>query len=95
MYGKLTVVDAVGNTATANSVDSADILLQAGVCDTASALRHGTVGVGALRHSSCESRESENNGGDGELHFGGWILRLDVWLGKVGSVDASDADVIA
>ena len=80
MYGKLTVVDAVGNTATANSVDSADILLQAGVCDTASALRHGTVGVGALRHSSCESRESENNGGDGELHFGGWVVLLFVVL---------------
>jgi hypothetical protein len=73
MYGKLTVVDAVGNTSAALSVDSAYILLQTGVGDAASALRNRTVGVGALGHGSCEGRESENNGGGGELHFCGWV----------------------
>ena len=69
--GLLTVVDAVGNTSAALSVDCAYILLQAGVCDTASALGNGTVGIGALRHGSREGRESEDNGGGGELHFCG------------------------
>jgi hypothetical protein len=73
VYGRLTVVDAVGNTSAALSVDGAYILLQAGVGDTASALRNGTVGVGALGHGSREGRESENNGGGGELHFCGCV----------------------
>ena len=69
--GLLTVVDAVGDTSAALSVDSAHILLQAGVCDTACAFGNGTVVVGTLRPSSCEGRESEDSGGDGELHFCG------------------------
>ena len=69
--GLLTVVDAVGNTSAALSIDSAHILLQAGVCDTARAFGNGTVVVGALRPGSGEGRESEDNGGDCELHFCG------------------------
>jgi hypothetical protein len=73
VYGKLTVVDVVRNTSAALSIDGADILLQAGVCDTAGTLGHRAVGVGALRHGSREGRESEDNGGDGELHVDGWV----------------------
>jgi hypothetical protein len=29
-----------------------------------------------LGHGSRQGRESKNNGGDGELHFGGWIVLL-------------------
>jgi len=75
----LTVVDAVGDTSAALSVDSAHILLQAGVCDTARAFGNGTVVVGALGPGSCEGGESEDDGGDGELHFCGRVGWLVIW----------------
>jgi len=66
----LTVVDAVGNASTTLSVDIADILLQAGVCNAASASGNRAVGIGALGDSSRKSGEGEDDGGGGggELH---------------------------
>lgn len=68
-FFELTVVDAVRHAATSLTIDIAHILLQARVCDTACAVGDGAVGICALRHSGCESRESEDNGGGSELHF--------------------------
>lgn len=65
----LTVVDVVRDTATALTIDVAHILLQARVCDAAGTGGDGAVGVCALRHGSCESREGEDDGGGSEVHF--------------------------
>lgn len=63
------VVDAVRDAATGLTIDVAHILLQARVCDTARAVGDGAVGVCALRHGGCESREGKDDGGGSELHF--------------------------
>jgi hypothetical protein len=79
---ELTVVDAVGHTSAALSVDVADILLQARSRDTASSLRNRTVRVGALRHGSCKTGDGKNDGGGGELHF---RMFVDWYYGVVGN----------
>lgn len=65
----LTVVDIVRNASTAHTIDGAYVLLQACVRNTASTLGYGSVVVGALRPGSRKSRDGENDGGGGELHF--------------------------
>jgi hypothetical protein len=66
--GDRTVVGARGNAAAGLAVDVADILLQAGVCDTARAVGNGTAGVLGSRGGDGEDGQGED-GGDGELHF--------------------------
>jgi hypothetical protein len=65
----LTVVDAIGHTSTALSIDVADILLQARSRYTTRSLRNRAVCVGALGHGSREGGYGEDDGGSGELHF--------------------------
>jgi hypothetical protein len=74
-----TVVGARRNAATGLTVDIADILLQAGVCDAARAVGDGAAGVLGSGGGDGEDGQGED-GGDGELHFAGCWLGV-CWFG--------------
>lgn len=87
-----TVGAARRHTATVLAVETADVLLQRGVGNTARSLRDGPVGVGALtlheedgtavkrllgglnRGGAGDGEEGNEGGGDGELHFDGFVF---------------------
>jgi len=72
---RLTVVSS-GNTTSKLSVDSAGILLHAGVGHAALAVGDGTALV-VLGHGGGEGSEAKDDGCETELHVcGGWVSEM-------------------